>query len=146
MGDLYYLPNARSQDQHDEMVRLEEGGLCLFCPEGLQGSDKIIYGSNSSWTLTSNDYPYVGTLHHLLLIPTRHVIALEELIADELGTMKDLIWLAKNKFDFDSYGLAVRNGNPAFTGGTIRHLHFHIVVGNPNAEEPVKVKLSSRPK
>ena len=29
---LYYLGNARSEDQRQEMIALEAAGICIFCP------------------------------------------------------------------------------------------------------------------
>ncbi len=146
MGELYYLGNARNQVQYDEMVELESRGICLFCPEGLVSRDKKVIRDGGEWNLTYNDHPYPNTLHHLLLLPRRHVTDFTNLSARELGSLSQLIDFAKVKFHFEAYGIAIRNGEPSLTGGTIRHLHVHLVVGNPSSEDPVRVKLSSKPK
>lgn len=146
MGELYYLGNARGPAQYDEMVRLEEEGLCLFCPDGLKRTEKVVISANEHCSLTYNDYPYPNTQLHFLLVPKRHVIDVTQLVLAELDAMIRLICFAQAEFEFEAYGLAARNGDPAYTGGTIRHLHFHLVVGDPTATDPVKVKLSSRPK
>lgn len=146
MGDIYYLGNARSQAQYDEMVRLEAAGVCLFCTKGLQESRKSILGANTWWTLVHNDYPYAGTLHHFLLIPSRHILEMTDLYPEEFAGMAPLIEFAKSKYQFEYYGIGARNGDPAYTGGTIKHLHLHLIVGDPNTDEPVRLKLSSRPK
>ena len=146
VGELYYLGNARTQAQYQEMVRLEAAGVCLFCPEGFSASKKQIIAAVGEWTLTTNDFPYEGTLHHFLIVPLRHVTDLCELTGAELSDLALVIAKAKQDYCFDYYGLGARNGDPAFTGGTIRHLHFHLIVGNPHAEKPVKLKLSSTPK
>ncbi|MEO7617647.1 MAG: HIT family protein, partial [Candidatus Saccharibacteria bacterium] len=65
MGEFYYLGNARTQAQHDEMVALEADKLCLFCPEGVAARGKSIIWENDFWIVTDNDYPYPHTLHHL---------------------------------------------------------------------------------
>ena len=36
MKSLYYLENARTSEQRDEMRRLEAEGKCLFCPAYLE--------------------------------------------------------------------------------------------------------------
>ncbi|MEO7618008.1 MAG: HIT domain-containing protein, partial [Candidatus Saccharibacteria bacterium] len=83
---------------------------------------------------------------HLMLLPKRHMTDMTELSSQEWSAMSDAIGYAKAEFEFHSYGLASRNGEPSLTGGTIRHLHIHIVVGDPSSSEPVRVKLSSQPK
>jgi ATP adenylyltransferase len=146
MGELYYLGNARNQVQYDEMVELEAKGICLFCPEGLVVRDKKVIRDNGEWNLTYNDHPYPNTLHHLLLLPLRHVTDFTNLFTRELASLLQLVEFAKVKFQFEAYGIAIRNGEPSLTGGTIRHLHVHLIVGNPNTDDPVRVKLSSKPK
>jgi ATP adenylyltransferase len=45
------------------------------------------------------------------------------------------------------YGLGGRNGDCRYTGGTIYHVHVHVIVGdvtNPE-HQPVRLRLSSRP-
>ena len=55
-----------------------------------------------------------------------------------------LAW-ARDEHGLDHYGLAARNGASEFTGGTIRHLHLHLLQGDPMTQQPVRVRLSSSP-
>jgi diadenosine tetraphosphate (Ap4A) HIT family hydrolase len=57
-----------------------------------------------------------------------------------------LRWV-KDHFGLTFYGMAVRNGLCEYTGGTIRHLHIHILQGEVDdpQHQPVRVKLSSVP-
>ena len=52
------------------------------------------------------------------------------------------------RFGLGHYGLGVRNGNCSFTGATIAHVHAHVLVGDPDAEPevPVRMRFSSRPR
>ena len=93
-----------------------------------------------------NDYPYVGTVQHFLLVPREHVSALTELSGDsQLGFWNALEYVART-YNLEYYGLACRNGDMRFSGATIAHLHIHVIVGDPANEGPaVAVYLSSVP-
>jgi len=53
----------------------------------------------------------------------------------------------RERFGLEHYGLGVRNGNCNFTGATIAHVHAHVLVGDPDLdpEVPVRMRFSSRP-
>lgn len=144
---LYYLGNARSQEQYDEMVRLEAAGECLFCPERLYPpvTDRVLL-RNAEWAVVRNDFPYPGTSHHYMLIPRLHVERLNDLSVEAFAALHEILREFVEDLGLEYYGLGSRNGDPAHTGGTIRHLHLHLIVGDSQNEgEPVRLVLSSRP-
>jgi diadenosine tetraphosphate (Ap4A) HIT family hydrolase len=138
---LYYLGNARNPTQHEEMRQLQADGVCIFCPEHLGASRRVVHQS-THWTVTPNDYPYRGTQIHYLLVPDEHVDDMTKLSP---GAQQDfwtaLAWVTKG---LTYYGIAIRNGDSRYTGGTIEHVHVHVLQGDPD-DEPVRVKFSSRP-
>lgn len=147
MGELYYLGNSRGEQQTRHMIELEAAGRCMFCPEWLleELGRPPLYQSDL-WTVGYNDYPYQDTSLHLLIVPSEHVEALHELAPNSLAALQGALAWVVDAFHLTSYGLFARNGNPAFTGGTIKHLHLQLVVGDPNSDTPVRAKLASRPK
>ena len=146
---LYYLGNFRTEEQRAEMQRLEAAGICIFCPGQLPESpEQPVVLRTAHWTVRPNRYPYKGTQEHLLLIPNEHVTDLVELSPEAQQDFWQALAQVREKYALTYYGLGARNGDFRFTGGTIEHLHIHIVVGdvdNPD-HEPVRIKLSSRPK
>ena len=145
---LYYLGNSRSPEQTSEMIRLEASQTCIFCPEQSHSSeDRPWVLRTAHWTVRHNRYPYKGTKHHLLIVPDEHVIDM----ADLSGAARDDFWVAlertRDHFGLTHYGLGVRNGDCRYTGGTIAHLHVHVLVGDTDdpSHEPVRIKVSSRP-
>ncbi|HEX8767353.1 MAG TPA: hypothetical protein VF714_03230, partial [Jatrophihabitans sp.] len=46
----------------------------------------------------------------------------------------------------EHYGIGVRNGDCAATGGTIGHLHVHLLVPDPDAaaDRPLRMRFSGR--
>jgi ATP adenylyltransferase len=144
---FYCFENNRSPEQLAEMRSLEERGLCLFCPEGLRQHERQqILLRTSHWTVTPNEFPYPGTSLHLLLVPHEHATDLLDLPP---GAQQDF-WVAlravRDRYGLGYYGLGVRNGDCRFTGATIRHVHAHVLAGDPAADAPpVRMRFSSRP-
>ena len=146
MDSLYFLDNARSKDQYDEMVRLEAEGVCIFCPEHVEApGGKEVFLENRLWWLMKNDYPYPGTLQHMLLVPKDHVASLTEISEASQRAYWDILQKTAKKYGSEYFVLASRNGNPRGTGATIVHLHMQFIVADPNSDVPVAIYASSKP-
>lgn len=142
----YYLANHRSAEQLAEMRRLEAAGICLFCPEHLPAQQEVVHRT-AHWCVTPNRFPYPGAALHLLLVPQAHVTDLLDLPAEAQADFFTALGWVRDHHALKYYSLASRSGDEdacAHTGSTIKHLHVHVVVGDPGGE-PVKVKLSQRP-
>ena len=130
------------------MERLERERRCIFCPAALEDDPaREVLHRTRYWRVTTNQYPYAGTRLHLLLVPTSHVddlLDLDEASRQDFWTALD--WLREHH-ELEFYGLGVRCGDCRFTGGTVRHLHVHVIVGDVDDDDhrPVRLKLSSRP-
>lgn len=145
---LYYLGNSRNSEQLAEMRRLQRESKCLFCAEHLEAepANRVLMRT-ASWSITQNRYPYAGAKLHFLVIPNRHVADITELPEDVLADFWIALKWVKSTYGLAFYGLGARCGDCRFTGGTIQHLHVHVIVGD--VEDPdhqsVRLKLSSRP-
>lgn len=143
---LYFLGNARTVEQRNDMQRLEAAGVCIFCPHQLAAEQRILHRT-AGWSITPNKFPYRGTRLHVMLVPDEHVDDMADLSPEaQLDFWTALRWV-KDHFGLTFYGMAVRNGLCEYTGGTIRHLHIHILQGEVDdpQHQPVRVKLSSVP-
>ena len=141
---FYHFENAREGEQLAEMRRLDAAGVCLFCPGHLEEVQEVLHRS-AHWAVTPNRFPYPNTRLHLLLVPHVHVTDLAELPpaaqADFFGTLG---WV-RAEFGLSHYGLGARSGDSPASGATIKHLHVHVIVGDP-AKEPVRFKMSQPPR
>lgn len=146
--DLYYTRNHRAAEQLDEMRRLERERICLFCPPYLEREpEQRVVHRTSWWSVTPNRYPYSGTRIHLLLVPAPHVADMLDLPREALEEFWPVLSWVRDNYSLEYYGIGARCGPCEFTGGTIQHVHVHVIVGdvtNP-AHQPVRLKLSSRP-
>ena len=84
--------NYRTEEQLEEMRRLESAGICLFCPAALrEHARQRVTFETMHWAVTPNAFPYQGTRLHLLVVPHQHATDMvdldDEVLADlRLGT------------------------------------------------------------
>jgi ATP adenylyltransferase len=148
---FYCMENHRTPEQLAEMQRLEADGVCLFCPEGLRwqasrGRHEILF-ETPDWTVSPNDFPYPGAQLHLLLVPRQHVRDVLDLDADARAGFWTALGWVRERYDLTYYGLGMRNGDCQYTGATVRHVHAHVLVGDPGVAQttPVRMRFSSAP-
>jgi ATP adenylyltransferase len=133
---LYYFGNCRTEAQRAEMERLDAAGVCLFCPDVLRAHEKQqVLWETAHWMVTPNEFPYAGTRLHLLLIPKEHVTDLLDLSPASRADFWEVLASVRSEYGLSHYGLGSRNGDSRYTGGTIRHLHVHVLVGKGDEQD-----------
>jgi diadenosine tetraphosphate (Ap4A) HIT family hydrolase len=145
----YNLNTARYAKQREQMVELEKRGVCAFCREDMENEMREpIELETEHWVVKKNDYPYERTKLHLLVIPKKHVKTLSELGGPARKDFLDTVEKVEKKWKLTSYSIGIRSGDMRYNGGSVEHLHAHIVVGDTDdpEHEPVRFKMSARPK
>ena len=142
---LYHVPAGRSQEQRRYMEELEAAGICVFCAEHFEEHHREpVLTSGEHWYVTRNDYPYVGTVEHFLIVSNRHVASFDEL-PDEAGAE---LWELKRrlKAEFEPLATATveRSGDMRLNGGSVAHMHVHFVVLDSEPERTVRFRVSRR--
>lgn len=145
----YNFDTARHESQLQQMKDLAKRGVCAFCYANIQTEQREpIELETDHWVVKKNDYPYEGTRHHLMLIPKEHVKTFGDLSVAAQQDFAHTIPKIEQQWKLTSYALGMRSGDFRFNGGSVEHLHAHIVVGDTGKtdHEPVRFKMSSRPK
>ena len=138
------LNNARVDEQREVMSQIITDGLCPFCSENLaKYHKKPTLREGACWILTSNQWPYEHTKHHLLAIAKIHVEHIDALppgAMDELG--EHFKWGTK-EFNIKGGGIVMRFGDSDLAGSTVRHLHAQLIETDLNSPgyEPVRAKI-----
>lgn len=148
MQSRYNFDNARHDEQSRRMQKLEQQGDCFLCLNTLKGMPEAGPPEleNAYWYVKKNDFPYKDTSVHLLVVSKQHVSTLKELSIAAHNGFLAIVTECENKYKLDAFSIGMRVGDMRFTGGTIAHLHAHIIVGdtsNPN-HEPVRFKMSTK--
>ncbi len=142
---LYSLEAARSEDQRRYMQQLAAAGICIFCPQHVaQQQREPIERSGQHWYVKKNDYPYEGALAHYLIVSQRHVLSFEEL-PDEAGAE---LWALKRELKSRLAPVALatveRSGNMLYNGGSVAHLHVHVVALDAAPSATVRFRVSAQ--
>jgi len=141
---LYNLEAARSEQQRRYMKGLAASGICIFCPQNVAAEQREpIEHSGTHWYVKRNDYPYEGALFHYLIVAQRHVLSFDE-IPDEAGAE---LWAIKRELKSRLQPLAIasveRSGNMLYNGGSVAHLHVHLVALGATPAVTVRFRVSA---
>jgi ATP adenylyltransferase len=142
---LYSFDAARREDQRRYMEELEAAGICVFCPEHVAAYHREpIEHSGEHWYVTRNDYPYEGAAAHYLIVSQLHVVSFDEL-PNEAGAE---LWAIKRRLKEQlrpaSLATVERSGNMLYNGGSVAHLHIHLVALDAAPSATVHFRVSAR--
>ena len=144
MSRLYNLDAARSAEQRGYMEELEAADVCVFCPEHVaEHHREPVEHSGRHWYVTKNDYPYEGAAAHYLVVSNAHVTSFDEL-PDDAGAE---LWAIKRmlKAQLEPVALATveRSGDMLYNGGSVAHLHVHLVALEQRPTATVRFRVST---
>lgn len=138
------LSHTRTEKQKEVMEQIEKDGVCPFCMEHLKKyHQNPIIKEGKWWIITKNDAPYEGSVLHLLFIYKPHAVRLSEINLKAQEELFQFITWAENYFVIGGGSLLIRFGDTNYTGGSVSHLHAHLIVGGkkkPDADS-LKVKV-----
>jgi ATP adenylyltransferase len=141
---LYDLAAARGAAQRQRMQKLEAAGICVFCPEHVaEHQPEPIEHTGNHWYVTKNHYPYEGTAAHYLIVARRHVVSFDEL-PDEAGAeLWSIRRMLKAQLEPAALATVERSGNMLYNGGSVAHLHIHLVALEPSPSATVRFRVSA---
>lgn len=123
------LKNARSADYRKALKAIAQDGKCPFCPrQFIRNNKNPVVLRSGNWFLTRARWPYENAGHHFLIIRDNHAEHIFNLTPDDFASIGKLVQLAARKFRLRGGGLAGRFGDTRYTGATVCHLHFHLIV------------------
>ncbi len=128
------MDNARHIEQLRRMKELEKKGECHFCGDITKKHTAPVIYRNQKWFIVANDFPYHGSTHHYLIVPTSHITRLTDLSPDDQLNLFDAIGWLEKELDVKGFSVFARSGDMALTGATLDHLHFHFLVGERKTE------------
>lgn len=139
------LSNARTPEQAELMQQIITDGVCPFCAEHFtKYHPKPVIKETDYWFLTENMSPYAGTRYHFIFVyKPGHIRDISELGAAALSDLFSLVCWTTGTYEFPGGSFFMRFGDHRYTGGSVEHLHAHLLMGDNDApaHEPVRVKL-----
>jgi len=137
------LKNARVEDQYRIMEAAQQKGVCPFCPDQFSESDlRPIIKQGDYWHIRENRWPYKNTRAHFLIIHNIHVEKLSEISPEAAKELFSLTKWIEEEYEILGGGLCLRFGDISVNGGTVLHLHFHIITAEiTDKEDPEYQKV-----
>jgi ATP adenylyltransferase len=144
-AELYNIEAARGEAQRQRMRALQAEGVCVFCPEHVATHQpEPVEHVGEHWYVTRNHYPYAGAAAHYLIVARRHVASFDEL-PDEAGAE---LWSIKRRLkaalpDAVAFATVERSGDMHYNGGSVEHLHVHLLALERAPVETVRFRVSA---
>lgn len=129
--DVVDTRNAKTEEYKRVLEKILRDGKCPFCFENFEKYARSKYvpmRETPGWFLVKNSWPYPNAEHHLLVIPKRHYKDFCKLTVSDMTQVQKLIGYAQKTFSITGGGITLRFGDPVYTGATVAHLHFHLIV------------------
>lgn len=119
---------ARKGEYKEVIDKIIEEGKCPFCPENFIYHKKPKLKSVGDWFITESSWPYPKSQQHFLLICQTHKETFSEITAEDMVQVIELVNWAVTEFKIPGAGLCLRFGETEYTGATVCHLHFQLIV------------------
>lgn len=147
--EMYFIDEGRELQQTWEMEDLERRQVCFFCQKNFEKERPgAIEFETKHWFITKNKYPYKHTKLHLLFVSKEHVNSVAGLSKAARQDIGEVVSQIESRYKLTSYGQFMRAGDFRYNGGTVFHLHGHVIAADHQHPEfeKIKVKLGSKPK
>ncbi len=122
------LTFAKSEDYKNVLKEIKRTAKCPFCKENFKYHRKPILKSEKGWFLTESSWPYKNTLYHFVIISQKHKENFSQLNSSDFKSVSKLVNWTVKRYRIKGGGLALRFGKTNYSGSTVCHLHFHLIV------------------
>ena len=130
---------AKGKGEYEDVINaIEKTGLCPFCLENFKHHKKQIIKKIGNWFITENSWPYKNAKKHFIIISRGHKENFSDLSLKDFKEIREIVNFAIKEFNIRGGALALRFGNTNYTGATVCHLHFHLIM--PELGTPSKPK------
>lgn len=130
---------AKSKDYKKTLETIENIAKCPFCKENFKYHKKKILKTYKTWFITESSWPYKNAKFHFLIISEKHKEEFSDLKPSDLKIVSDLTNWAIKKYKIKGGALTLRFGDTQYTGATVCHLHFHLIVPKLDKNRNAKV-------
>lgn len=119
---------AKSKGYKEVLEVIKGTEKCPFCKENFKYHKKPILKTEKKWFITESRWPYKNTQYHFLIIPKEHKKDFNQLDFFDFKSVSKLTNWALKKYKAKGGGLTLRFGESSYTGSTVSHLHFHLII------------------
>lgn len=129
MSDVVNIDSAKSDEYREVLRKILADGKCPFCEENFNYHGEPILWMCGDWFITWNKYSYKEADKAFLILNTKkHAEKYSDFGPEDHLAIETLANWAIQEFQIQGGAVAMRFGEPKFTGATVRHLHAHLIV------------------
>lgn len=132
---------ARKGEYKKVIEKIISEGRCPFCPENFNHHKNQILKKTKKWFITKSSWPYKNSEHHFLVIGKSHKEFFTELDFNDFKEVKNLVNWAIKRFNLKGGALNLRFGSTDYTGATVNHLHFHLIIPKSKNKKSLRVNF-----
>ncbi len=134
---------ARNREQLDLMHKINTDGNCPFCESNFSKyHPKPIIRDCKFWLISENMTKYQNAKYHFLVVlKSSHQIEHGSLRSKEKLELFEIWEWLEREYDIPGSTLILRSGHWDYTGGSVSHLHAHIVSGSGDDNKPVMTRV-----
>ena len=122
-------PRFAKKGEYKEVIsQIIKEGKCPFCPKNFKYHKNPILKIAGGWFITESSWPYKNSKHHFIIIGMKHKEKFRHLNKKDFSDIASLANWAIKKFKIKGGGLTLRFGETDYTGSSVAHLHFHLIV------------------
>lgn len=107
---------------------MKSDNRCFLCVDEADDQEALVVGRDGRAFIIMNRFPY--TNGHVMVVPVRHIGAIEELTDEEtldmMGLVKIMVSILKEEFNVGGLNIGMNVGRAA-GAGLEEHCHIHIV-------------------
>jgi diadenosine tetraphosphate (Ap4A) HIT family hydrolase len=135
---------ARTEEQRALMATIEADGVCPFCKEHFKKyHPKPVLKETDYWFVTENMSPYEGTsLHTIFVYKPKHISKPQDISPEAAQDLFSLISQITEEGGIEGGSFFMRFGDPQWNGGSVEHLHAHVIAGTKKGEDTEKMKVT----
>lgn len=126
------LEFAKSKEYRNVLKVIDKVGKCPFCKENFKYHKEPILLKKKNWFITKSSWPYKNSQRHFLIISEKHKEDFIQLNISDFSEVSQLTKWAIKKYKIKGGALALRFGKAIYTGSSVNHLHFHLIVPEIN--------------
>lgn len=124
--------NTKLKEYKGVLKAIEKIKKCPFCKANFKYHKKPILKREKGWFITESTWPYKNNKYHFLIISDKHKEDFGQLSSFDFRAVSILVNWAIKKYKIKGGGLLLRFGESIYTGSTVCHLHFHLIVPQIN--------------
>ncbi len=134
--------HSRVGAQREQMEQIKKDNVCPFCIEHFtKYHEAAIEKEGEWWMLSKNDFPYIGSSVHYILVYKKHITQPSDINTDAWVEFGEHITFLNNNYAKEGGAMFMRFGNTDYTAASIDHLHAHFVVGVPYTKNAEKLRI-----